>query len=117
MGSLVDRLAAHLRSTPGAERPIAGRVGGALWLIAGLATAILPLFPQSPQPLFPWIALFSAGAIAWGVSCIAFLDWERMPDCVIPVANAIAVLFTGVVTEMTGRTESPARLYTVLALV
>jgi hypothetical protein len=117
MGSLVDRLAAHLRSTPGAERPIAGRVGGALWLIAGLATAVLPLFPQATQPLFPWIALFSAGAVGWGVCCIAVFNWERMPGWVIPVANAVAVLFTGVVTELTGRTESPARLYTILALV
>src|SRR3954471_1877528 len=117
MGSLVDRLAAHLRSTPGAERPIAGRVGGLLWLIAGLATAVLPLFPQATQPLFPWIALFSVGAVAWGVCCIAVFDWERMPDWVIPVANAVAVLFTGVVTELTGRTDSPARLYTILALI
>src|SRR2546430_2619656 len=62
MGNLVDRLAAHLRGTPDAERPIAGRVGGALWLVAPIATTVLPLFPQATAPVFPWIALVAPGA-------------------------------------------------------
>jgi diguanylate cyclase (GGDEF)-like protein len=114
---LVDRLAAHLRSTPDAERPIAGRVGGSLWLVAAVATALLPFFPQSDEPLLPWIAIIAGAAGLWGVTAIVLIDWRRAPDWLIPLANGCAVLFTGVVTQITGGVDSPARLYTFLALI
>jgi diguanylate cyclase (GGDEF)-like protein len=114
---LVDRLAAHLRATPDAERPIAGRVGGSLWLVAAVATAVLPLFPQSHAPLLPWIAIIAGAAGVWGLTATLLIDWRRAPGWLIPLANGLAVCFTGIVTQLTGGVDSPARLYTFLSLI
>ncbi|WCB93588.1 hypothetical protein DSM104299_02301 [Baekduia alba] len=117
MGSRVDRLAAHLRSSPDAERLLAGRVGGALWLVAAVATVALPLFPQVDTPLFPWPALWTAGAVVWGVCAIFVIDWRRAPSWVLPTANAAAITVIAGITLITGGVDSPARLYIFFALV
>ena len=117
MGRRVDRLAAHLRSSPDAERPLAGRIGGALWLIAAVATFVLPLFPQVDTPLWPWPALWALGATAWGLCAIFAIDWRRAPGWVLPTAAAAAVVVIAAITLVTGGTESPARLYVFFALV
>jgi diguanylate cyclase (GGDEF)-like protein len=117
MSSRVDRLAAHLRSSPDAEQLLAGRVGGALWLIAALVTASLPLFPQVHMGLFPWPALWSGAALVWGVAAVAIIDWRRAPGWVLPAANAAAVIVIAVITESTGGVDSPSRLYIFFALI
>jgi diguanylate cyclase (GGDEF)-like protein/putative nucleotidyltransferase with HDIG domain len=117
MGRQVDRLAAHLRSSPDAERPLAGQIGGGLWLIAAAATFVLPLFPQVDTPLWPWPALWTLGAIAWGLCAIFVIDWRRAPAWVLPTANAAAVVVIAAITLLTGGTDSPARLYVFFALV
>jgi diguanylate cyclase (GGDEF)-like protein len=117
MGSHVDRLAAHLRSTPDAERPMAGRIGGALWLVAAAATVLLPLFPIVPADTTPWLFAVAAAAALWGAIAVWRIDWRRAPSWAIPLANTVAVAFTWVVTELTGDFGSPARLYTFLALI
>jgi diguanylate cyclase (GGDEF)-like protein len=116
MGHRVERLAAHLRSTPDAERTIAGRVGGTLWLIAAVATLSLPLFPQVDTPLYPWPLVWTAGSLAWAVCALVVIDWRRAPAWVLPVASAAAVVVIGAVTELTGGAESPARLYVFFVL-
>ena len=117
MGSRVDRLAAHLRSSPDAERLLAGRVGGALWLIAALATVSLPLFPQVDTPLWPWPLVWTSGAVAWGLCAIFVIDWPRAPGWALPTANAAAVLVIAGITQITGGLDSPSRLYIFFALV
>jgi diguanylate cyclase (GGDEF)-like protein/putative nucleotidyltransferase with HDIG domain len=117
MGDRVDRLAAKLRSTPDAETALAGRVGGALWLIAAVATITLPLFPQVTTPLVPWPLIWTAGALVWGFSSIALIDWPRAPGWALPTASAVAVAVIGGITELTGGADSPARLYIFFALV
>jgi diguanylate cyclase (GGDEF)-like protein len=117
MGSRVDRLAAHVRSSPHAERLLAGRVGGALWLVAAVATVSLPLFPQVDTPLFPWPALWTAGALAWGVCAMFVIDWRAAPGWLLPAANAAAILVIAGITQITGGVDSPARLYVFFALV
>ena len=117
MGSRVDRLAAHLRSSPTAERAMAGRVGGALWLIAALATVALPFFPQVSTPLWPWPLLWTAGALTWGLCAMFVIDWTRAPRWVLPAASAAAVVVIAFITSITGGAESPARLYVFFALV
>ena len=117
MGRQVDRLAAHLRSSPDAERPLAGQIGGGLWLIAAVATFVLPFFPQVDTPLWPWPALWTLGAVAWGVCAIFVIDWRRAPGWVLPAAAAAAVVVIAAITLVTGGTDSPARLYVFFALV
>src|SRR4051794_19351665 len=117
MGSRVDRLAAHLRSSPDAERLLAGRLGGGLWLIAALATAALPLFPQVDTPLWPWPALWTAGALTWGVFALFVIDWRCAPGWARGTANVAAVVGIASVTELTGGLAPPARLYVFFALV
>jgi diguanylate cyclase (GGDEF)-like protein len=117
MGHRVHRLAGHLRSTPDAGPVIAGRVGGALWLVAAVVTASLPLFPQADIGFWPWPAVWTAAAVIWG-SCAAFLiNWRAAPRWVIPAANVAAIVLIAVITEKTGGVVSPARLYVFFALV
>jgi diguanylate cyclase (GGDEF)-like protein/putative nucleotidyltransferase with HDIG domain len=117
MGRRVQRLAAHLRSSPDAERMVAGRVGGTLWLIAALATASLPFFPQVTTPLWPWPLLWTAGALTWGCCAIFVIDWRRAPGWVLPAANAAAIVVIAGITQITGGVDSPSRLYIFFALV
>lgn len=53
MEALLDRAASYVRSAPGNERLIAGRVGGVLWIIAAVGTLLLPLLPQTRLDLYP----------------------------------------------------------------
>ncbi|HMJ34200.1 MAG TPA: diguanylate cyclase [Baekduia sp.] len=116
MGHQVDRLAAHLRSTPGAERSIAGRVGGALWFIAALATAALPLFPQVDTPFYPWPLVWTVGALVWSACALFVVDWRQAPAWLLPAASVAAVIVIAAVTDLTGGADSPARLYVFFAL-
>src|SRR5690348_4152987 len=102
MGSWVDRLAAYLRSSPSNERLVAGRVGGGLWLIAALATISLPLFPQVDTPLWPWPALWTIGAVTWGVCAVFVIDWRVAPPWLLVAASAAAVVVVAAITQLTG---------------
>jgi diguanylate cyclase (GGDEF)-like protein/putative nucleotidyltransferase with HDIG domain len=117
MGRRVERLAAHLRSSPDAERMIAGRLGGALWLLAALATVSLPLFPQVPTPLWPWPLVWTIGAATWGCCAIFVIDWPRAPGWALPAAAAAAIIVIAGITQLTGGVDSPTRLYVFFALV
>jgi diguanylate cyclase (GGDEF)-like protein/putative nucleotidyltransferase with HDIG domain len=116
MGHRVDRLAAHLRSTPDAERSIAGRVGGAMWLIAAIATVGLPFFPQVDTPLYPWPLLIASGALVWSLFALFVIDWPRAAGWVLPTAGAAAILVIAAIIALTGGVDSPARLYIFFAL-
>jgi diguanylate cyclase (GGDEF)-like protein/putative nucleotidyltransferase with HDIG domain len=111
MGSRVDRLAAYLRSSPSAERLVAGRVGGGLWMVAAIATVSLPLFPQVSTPLWPWPLCWTVGALVWGLCAVFVIDWARAPAWLLPAASLVAVVVVAAITELTGGAESPARLY------
>jgi diguanylate cyclase (GGDEF)-like protein/putative nucleotidyltransferase with HDIG domain len=117
MGSRVDRLAAYLRSSPDAERVVAGRVGGALWLVAALATISLPLFPQVTTPLWPWPALWTIGALTWGLCACLVIDWRVAPSWALPTAAVAAVVVVAAITQLTGGAGSPARLYIFFVLI
>jgi diguanylate cyclase (GGDEF)-like protein len=117
MGDRVERLASHLRSAPDAERVLAGRIGGSLWLVAALVTASLPLFPQVDTPFWPWPALWTAGALTWGLCATLLIDWRRAPSWVIPAAAAAAVVVIAAITLVTGGVDSPARLYVFFVLI
>jgi diguanylate cyclase (GGDEF)-like protein len=117
MGDRVERLAGHLRSTPDAERALAGRVGGALWLVAAVVTASLPLFPQADTGLWPWPALWTGGALTWGACATFLIDWRAAPRWVIPAASVAAVVVITAITQQTGGVASPARLYIFFALI
>ncbi|WP_445151225.1 bifunctional diguanylate cyclase/phosphohydrolase [Baekduia sp. Peel2402] len=111
MGSWVDRLAAYLRSSSTAERLVAGRVGGGLWLIAAVATVSLPLFPQVDTPLWPWPLLWTIGAATWGICAMFVIDWRVAPPWLLVAASAAAVVVVAAITQLTGGVASPARLY------
>src|SRR4051812_43908977 len=102
MGPLVDRLAAYLRSSPDAERPIAGFVGGWLWCFAGLATLLMPLLPHLHATLWPGLVLVALGANVWGLTAMFLIDWRRAPGCLLPLANLAAVPFVALVVHLTG---------------
>ena len=114
-----DRLAERLRSSPELERPFAGWVGGALWVLAGIALAALPGFDQVPDSSFPfWLALASAaGAVTWGLLAMFVIPWNAAPRWALGVAAAVAMTVVAEITMRTGGTHSPVRLYVALPLI
>ncbi|HEU4974223.1 MAG TPA: diguanylate cyclase [Baekduia sp.] len=116
MEEILDRVAAYVRSAPGNERLIAGRVGGVLWLIAALATLVLPLVPQAHISVYPWPLVIAAAAAAWAVTMF-FIDWRRVPDALLTTGTVAGMIAAAVVTQMTGAVESPVRTFSIFILV
>ena len=112
----VDRFATQLRS-PDARLRLAGRVGGSFWLIAAAATISLPVLPQVDVAFWPWPVLWMLGATAWGLSAIFLIDWPRVPTWIMPASTYLAPGVVALLTQASGGTESPTRLYVFLVLV
>ena len=113
MGRILDRL----KGDAPTRRVIAGRVGGLLWLFAGVATPVLTLLPGVEVTTPYALAVMWVCAVIWGVFAFAVLDWRRIPSVVVEFATALAIGYTTLTIIGTGGTESPARLHSVLVLV
>ncbi len=113
----MDRLAAQLRTSPDDVPRLAGRVGGTCWLIAGVSIAALPAFPQVTADFWPWPAIWAAGAFIWGLSAIFLIDWRRAPRWLMPSSTVLAPVVVALITQATGGTTSPARMFVFLALI
>jgi diguanylate cyclase (GGDEF)-like protein len=113
----VDRLAMNLRRAPDDRLRLAGRVGGSLWLVAATATISLPILPQVDIAFWPWPVLWMLGALAWGLSAMFLLDWPRVPRWIMPASTYLAPAVVAALTQASGGTGSPTRLYVFLVLV
>jgi diguanylate cyclase (GGDEF)-like protein/putative nucleotidyltransferase with HDIG domain len=116
MEAILDRLAAHVRSAPGNERLIAGRVGGVLWLIAAVGTLVLPFLPQAHMDVYPWPIVIALAAAAWGLLGVFVINWRRVPDVLMTTGTVAGMSAAAVVTQMTGAVESPARTFCIFTL-
>jgi diguanylate cyclase (GGDEF)-like protein len=113
----VERLASQLRRDPDARLRLAGRVGGSFWLIAAAATISLPVLPQVDVAFWPWPVLWMLGATAWGLSAMFVIDWPRVPTWIMPASTYLAPAVVALLTQASGGTESPTRLYVFLVLI
>lgn len=116
MEAILDRLAAYVRSAPGNERLIAGRVGGVLWIIAAAGTLVLPALPQSQINVYPWPLVIAVAAAAWGLLGLFVINWRAVPDVLMTTGTVAGMIAAAVVTQMTGAIESPTRTFCIFTL-
>ncbi len=93
------------------ERPLAGRLAGALYL-TGSATALLLL-------VVPGVDVTSAAAlvavvaigVVWGIACLTVVPWSNVPPIVSHLSSLMGLPITAVAMAATGGASSPARFY------
>jgi diguanylate cyclase (GGDEF)-like protein len=99
------------------ERPLAGRLTGAMYLVASLATAGLPWLPGEVARS-PWALWALAGCGAYfGLLALTVIDWRRAPGWVTHASSAGGVVAAGIAMWLTGGAESPARFLLLFPLV
>jgi diguanylate cyclase (GGDEF)-like protein len=98
------------------ERPLAGRLNGAMYLVAALTTAGIPLLPGM-HTRAPWL-LYALAAVAavWGIAALR-LNWMTVPGWVLHLTSISGVLATGAAMALTGGASSPARFILLFPLV
>ena len=109
-----------LRGAPGLwrrEPVLAGRVGGALYLGAGVYVLLLFVLPGT-EVMHPDIALpLALAALAYGLLSVAVLDWRRLPIWALPVGTLAAVASTALGIYATDGFDSPMKIVLVFAVV
>jgi diguanylate cyclase (GGDEF)-like protein len=99
------------------ERPLAGRLTGAMYLVASAAIAALPWLPGE-APASPWAlwALAACGAY-FGLVALTLIDWRRAAGWVTHASSAGGVVAAGTAMWATGGAGSPARFLLLFPLV
>ncbi len=93
------------------ERPLAGRLAGALYLI-GAATAIVLIFLPGIDVNHPGLMLGIAGIGAlWGAAALLLVPWERVTPMVSHASSIAGLPITAAGVALTGGATSPARFY------
>jgi diguanylate cyclase (GGDEF)-like protein/putative nucleotidyltransferase with HDIG domain len=100
-----------------AERVLAGRVAGVLYLTAS-ASVLLMLPLPGPEFTHPWV-VWAAAAIgaAWGAAALVAVPWERAPAAVSHMSTCGGFVLVALVAAGTGGTESPARDFLIFIVV
>jgi diguanylate cyclase (GGDEF)-like protein len=98
------------------ERPLAGRLNGAMYLVAALTTAGLPLLPGI-ETRAAWL-FYSLAAISgvWGLIALR-MDWHSVPGWALHATSIAGVAAAGVAMALTGGSSSPARFLLLFPLV
>ncbi len=93
------------------ERPLAGRLAGALYLI-GAATAIVLIFLPGIDITHPWwiLAIAVLGAL-WGTAALVLVPWDRVSPVVSHASSIAGFPTTALAVAFTGGATSPARFY------
>jgi diguanylate cyclase (GGDEF)-like protein len=100
-----------------AERVLAGRVAGVLYLTA-TASVMLMLPLPGPEFSHPWVVWFAAGVGAlWGVAALFVVPWERAPAAVSHVSTLGGFVLVALVQSGTGGATSPARHFLIFIVV
>jgi diguanylate cyclase (GGDEF)-like protein len=100
------------------ERPLAGKVAGALW-VSVVPMAVVALFlPGSHHDHWPIVLATVVAAAAWGIACLFLVPWERVPTpLVFHGPSLLAIPFITVLVASTGGTRSPLTLTPLMLLV
>jgi diguanylate cyclase (GGDEF)-like protein len=100
------------------ERALAGRVAGALWLSVLPMVVVALVLPGAADDHWGLVLAATAPAAAWGVACLLWVPWERVPTpLVFHVPSLVALPFTGVLIAATGGTHSALALTPLMLLV
>jgi diguanylate cyclase (GGDEF)-like protein len=108
---LLNRAIANRRSGAGIrpeERRVAGRVGGAVWVIGSVTIILLALvLPEAPDARSAAITIGAAGAV-WGLISLLVLDYRRAPWWLFHLSTAAGAGTVTAAIELTGDARSPA---------
>lgn len=91
---------------PEEERAVAGRIGGAMWIIASLSIVALALV--APGAHRTALVVIGAAGCAVGVAAGLMLDFRRLP---LPAVHALALVGTAAIAAaivLSGGARSPA---------
>ena len=93
------------------ERPLAGRLAGALYLI-GAATATMLIFLPGIEVNHPKL-IFAIAALGgfWGAAALLLVPWERVTPMVSHASSLAGFPITAAAVALTGGATSPARFY------
>jgi diguanylate cyclase (GGDEF)-like protein/putative nucleotidyltransferase with HDIG domain len=111
---------AWLRDVPALwrrEPMLTGRVGGALYLGAGLYALLLLVLPGTMLTHPGLVAPLGAASVAYGLVSIAILDWRTLPPWVLPTGTLGALACTSLAVYATGGFDSPIEQVPVFVVV
>lgn len=100
-----------------AERVLAGRVAGVLYLTAA-ASVLLMLPLPGPEFTHPWVVWAAAAiGVVWGTAALVAVPWERAPAVVSHVSTSAGFALVALVAAGTGGAASPARHFLIFIVV
>lgn len=93
------------------ERPLAGKLAGALYLTGaatGLSLFLVPGVDITSQPAL--LAVIALG-ILWGAACLTVVPWVKAPPIVSHLSCFMGLPIAAVAMAATGGASSPTRFY------
>ncbi len=108
------------RGAPGLsqrEPAVAGRVGGALYLAAGLFALLLLVLPGTDVTHRALLGPLGLAAVVYGLLCTTVIDWRRMPAWVLPVGTLAGLVCTVLAVYATDGFDSPMAIIPVFVVV
>ncbi|MEA2230065.1 MAG: hypothetical protein QOF04_3695, partial [Solirubrobacteraceae bacterium] len=105
------------RLTTPAERRLAGRIGGVVWLLFAVTLLVMLRMPGLPIEHGGAVVLLAVVAVVAGTACVMLVPWERVPRAAVHVSSGLGLLATALVGPLTGGEESPTHEYLWFVLV
>ena len=93
------------------ERPLAGKLAGALYLTGsatGLSLFVVPGIDVTDEAVL--LAVIAVGAL-WGVAALTIVPWTTAPPIVSHLSCAMGLPIAAVAMATTGGATSPTRFY------
>jgi diguanylate cyclase (GGDEF)-like protein len=98
------------------ERPLAGRLNGAMFLVGATTTAGLPLLPGIEARAAWLVYSLAAAAAVWGLIALR-IDWRTLPGWLPHATSLSGLAAAGVAMALTGGVGSPARFLLLFTLL
>ena len=99
------------------EPMLTGRVGGALYIGAGLYALLLLVLPGTTLTHPGLVAPLGAASVVYGLLSTFVLDWRTLPAWVLPTGTLAALVSTALSIYATGGFDSPVEQVPVFVVV
>jgi len=109
-----------LHGTPGLWRReplLAGRVGGALYLGAGIYALLLLVLPGTAITHRALVIPLGLASVAYGLLSITVIDWRKLPAWALPAGTFAGLASTAAAIYATNGFDSPVELVPVFVVV